>query len=110
MSGLKEVIIGFGIIVILLLQMGSAQAAMVSNSEIVSQLDRTQVVGMLERENVQQQLTAMGVDPVAALARVDHMTGQEIAQLNGRLSKLDAGAGVGTIELLLIILLVIIIV
>ena len=109
MSVLKKVSIGLGILTILLIQMGSAQAAMVSNSEIVTQLDRTRVVNMLEREDVQQQLTTMGVDPVAALTRVDHMTGQEIAQLNGRLSKLDAGAGVSTIELLLIIILVIII-
>ena len=109
MNGLKKVSIGLGIIAILLIQVGSAQGAMVSNSEIVSQLDRTQVVSMLEREDVQQQLTAMGVDPIAALGRVGHMTGQEIAQLNGRLTKLDAGAGVSTIELLLIIILVIII-
>ena len=109
MNGLKKVSIGLGIIAILLIQIGSAQGAIVSNSEIVSQLDRTQVVSMLEREDVQQQLIAMGVDPVAALGRVGHMTGQEIAQLNGRLSKLDAGAGVSTIELLLIIILVIII-
>lgn len=109
MKALKKAGIWLSILGILFIQMGSAQAAMVSTSEIVKQLDRTQIVSVLEREDVQQQLTGMGVDPVAALARVDQMTDQEIAQLNGHLSELTAGAGVSTVELLLIIILVIII-
>jgi hypothetical protein len=74
------------------------------------QQDRTQIVSMLERDDVYQQLTAMGVDPVNALARVDHMTDQEITQINGHMSELTAGAGVSTVELLLIIILVVLIV
>jgi hypothetical protein len=81
----------------------------VRTSETLKQLDRTQIVSVLERADVQQQLTAMGVDPVAALARVDQMTDQELAQLNGHLSELNAGAGVSTVQLLLIIILVILI-
>lgn len=103
-AGIWLSILGF-----LFMQMGSAQAAMVGTSEIVRQLDRTQIVGVLERTDVQQQLTAMGVDPVAALARVNQMTDQELAQLNGHLSELNAGAGVSTVQLLLIIILVILI-
>lgn len=95
---------------ILFMQMSSAQAAMVNNSEVVKHLDRTQIVSMLERKDVQKQLTGMGVDPVAALARVDQMSDQEIAQLNGHLNELKAGAGVSTVQLLLIIILVILIV
>lgn len=109
MKALKKAGIWLSILGLLFIQMGSAQAAMVSTSEIVKQLDRTQIVSVLEREDVQQQLTGMGVDPVAALARVDQMTDQEITQLNGNLSELTAGAGVSTVELLLIIILVIII-
>ncbi len=109
MKVLKKVGLWLSIMGILLMAMGSAQAAMVSNSEIVQQLDRTQIVNMLEREDIQKQLTEMGVDPVAALARVDQMTGQELAQLNGHINELKAGAGVSTVELLLIIILVILI-
>ena len=109
MKALKKAGIWLSIIGLLFIQIGTAQAAMVSTSEIVKQLDRTQIVSALEREDVQQQLTAMGVDPVAALARVDQMTDKEIVQLNGNLSELTAGAGVSTVELLLIIILVIII-
>jgi hypothetical protein len=110
MKALKKAGIWLSIMGVLFMQMGSAQAAMVSNSEIVKHLDRTQVVSMLERKDVQKQLTKMGVDPAAALARVDQMTDQEIAQLNGHLSELNAGAGVSTVQLLLIIILVILIV
>lgn len=109
MKALKKAGIWLSILGLLFIQMGSAQAAMVSTSEIVKQLDRTQIVSVLEREDVQQQLTEMGVDPVAALARVDQMTDLEITQLNGNLGELTAGAGVSTVELLLIIILVIII-
>jgi alkylation response protein AidB-like acyl-CoA dehydrogenase len=109
MKALKNAGIWVSFLGLLFIQMGSAQAAMVSTSEIVHQLDRTQVVSALERQDVQQQLTEMGVDPVAALARVDNMTDQEIVQLNGHLTELTAGAGVSTFELLLIIILIIII-
>ncbi len=103
-TGLWLTIMGF-----LLMAMSPAQAAMISNSEIVQQLDRTQIENMLERADVQKQLTEMGVDPVAALARVDQMTDQELTQLNGHLNELNAGAGVSTVELLLIIILVILV-
>lgn len=109
MKTLKQSGIWLSIMAILLLPMASAQAAMVSTPEVLSQLDRAQVVSMLEREDVQQQLSGLGVDPIDALARVDHMTDQEIAQLNGHLGELTVGAGVSTVELLLIVILIIII-
>jgi hypothetical protein len=110
MKVLKKTGIWLVMLGILFMQMASAQAAMVSTSETLKQLDRAQMMSMLEREDVRQQLTGMGVDPAAALARVDQMTDQEIAQLNGHLGELAAGAGVSTVELLLIIILVILIV
>jgi hypothetical protein len=109
MKVLKIAGLWLSIMGVVLIAMGSAQAAMVSTPEIFNQMDRTQIVSMLERADVQKQLTEMGVDPVAALARVDQMTGQELAQLNGHLNELSAGAGVSTVELLLIILLVVIV-
>ncbi len=109
MKLLKKAGMWLSVLGILLMQMSSAQAAMVSNSEILNQIDQIQIVHQLERQDVQNQLTDMGVDPDDALARVNRMTDQELAQLNGHLSDLPAGAGIGTVELLLIIILVIII-
>lgn len=109
MKALKNAGICLSLLGILFIQIGSAQAAIVSNSEILNKFDQTQIVEQLERQDVQKQLTDMGVDPTAALARVNRMTEQELAQLNGQLSNLPAGAGISTVELLLIIILVIII-
>ncbi len=86
------------------------QAAMVSTESALDEADRIQLVTMLEREDVQQQLVEMGVDPTDALARVEQMTDKEVVELNGQIAQLPAGAGVSTIELLLIIILLILVI
>jgi hypothetical protein len=106
---LKKTATWLGILTILLMHMTTAQAAMIGNSEVLSNPDRTQLVNLLERNDVQQQLIEHGVDPEASLARVDQMTDEQVAQLNGHIDELTAGAGVTTVELLLIIILIIII-
>ncbi len=84
------------------------QAAMVTTEDaMMSQPQRQQLIEALERQDVQQQLVEIGVDPVAAIERVDQMTVEELSQLNGQIEHLPAGAGVSTIELLLIIILLI---
>jgi len=65
---------------------------------------------MLERDDVQQQLVEMGVDPNSAIARVEQMTDEEVLQMNEQIAQLPAGAGVSTIELLLIIILIVILI
>jgi uncharacterized membrane protein YgcG len=90
--------------------LSSAHAEMVGTDELLQSTDRTRIVQALERKDVQQQLTQLGVDPDAALARVDQMTDSEISQINGRLAELPAGGGVTTVELLLIIIIVLLIV
>ena len=87
-----------------------AHAGMVSTSELLSQSEKTQLVNMLEREDVQQTLTDMGVDPQLSLSRVNQMTDEEIAQLKDHFSELPVGAGLSTVELLLIIILIIILI
>lgn len=88
-----------------------AQAAMVTTADALGPMQREQLVELLERQDVQQQLVEMGVDPADALARVDQMTPEELAQLNGQIAQLPAGAGTtGLIQLLLIIIIIILIV
>ncbi len=86
------------------------QAEMVSTYEVLHQRERAQLVDMLEREDVQEQLIAQGVDPASALTRVYQMTDDEVAQLNGQISELPVGAGIGTVPLLLIIIIIILLV
>ena len=107
---IKKSVLLLSIFGVLFLSMTSAQAAMVSTSEILLQTERVQLVNMLEREDVQQQLVELGVDLESSLKRVEHMTDEELMQLRGHLSELPAGAGIGTTDLLLIIILLLILI
>lgn len=94
----------------MMIQISSVQAKMVGTGEVLQSADRTQIVKILQRKDMQKQLISLGVDPASALARVNQMTDSEIAQINGRLAELPAGAGVSTVELLLIIIILILVV
>lgn len=93
------------------LQVFPAQAAMVGTASVIhsesSRLDREQLVGMLDREEIRQQLVEMGVDPAVARQRIAQMTDTEVAQLNQRLEALPAGSDVLGILLLIFIIFVI---
>lgn len=106
MSFLGKPVIWLSVLFTLLVQM-PLQAAMVETPEMLLQSERTELTTLLERDEVQQQLIGFGVDPEAALARVNQMTHEEIAALNGKIAELPAGAGVSTLELVLIILLLV---
>jgi len=107
MSILKKVGLVVSFVGMLCLPMLTAQAGMVGTEQMLYQGGRTQLADMLERDDVKQQLIELGVDPVAAKARIDQMTDAEVAQLNGRIAELPAGAGIGNVELLLIIIILI---
>jgi len=106
---LKKSAVWLSILSLLLIHMATAQAEVVGTAEVLSDSKHTQLVNMLERKDVQQQLIEHGVDPIASLARVNEMTDEELVQLNGHIDELIVGAGVSTVELLLIIILLILI-
>lgn len=72
-----------------------AQAALVGSGEVLSearaQVDRQQLVDMIQRDEVGARLEAMGVDPADARARVERMTDAEIAALQQRIDQMPAG-------------------
>ena len=84
-----------------------AHSAMVATPELVITPDQAQLIDALKSQQVQEQLIALGVDPVAASDRVKQMTSSEIASLQGKIDQLPAGAGVSTMNLLLIIIILI---
>lgn len=93
---------------LLWLALAPAYAAMISTPQFTAEPERAQLNSIgVHRQQVKQQLIELGVDPAAASERVRHMTDQQISSLQGELAKLPAGAGIGTTELLLIIILVI---
>jgi len=88
-----------------------AQAAMVGTASVIqtetSRVDREQLAQMLERDDVRQQLQAMGVQPEVAKKRIAMMTDAEVASLNQRLEEMPAGSD--ALGILLFILLVFVI-
>ena len=88
-----------------------AQAAMVGTDSLIqqaqSEYDREQLVAMLERAEVQQQLVAMGVDVADAKQRVAQLTDSELQQLNGQLGELPAGGDALGVVLLVFLVFVI---
>lgn len=91
--------------------LGGAQAAIVSNQQIIqkSNLENNKqaLLQTINREDVQQQLLSMGVDSADIESRIDLMTDAEIAQLNQQMADLPAGAGVLGIVVLVFLVFVI---
>jgi len=89
--------------------MSSAHAELVTIDKALHSSDQTQRVQATTREGVQQELIKLGVDPDLAKERVNRMTDAEVAEINGRLEELPAGAGISTVDLLLIIIIILLI-
>lgn len=66
-----------------------------------------EVTAALEREDVREQLVALGVDPQQALERVSALTPEELAALDGQLADLPAGGSLlGVLGVILVVLIV----
>ncbi|MEL7558543.1 PA2779 family protein [Stutzerimonas chloritidismutans] len=92
-------------------QIPLAQAAMIGSPEVIAeqqqQVDRQQLLTMLENEDVQKKLVSMGVKQEQVEQRINSLTPAELAQFNQQLDQAPAGAGVvGIIVLFLVIFIV----
>ena len=87
-----------------------AHSAMVSTPELMISPEQIQLIDALQNQQVRKQLIEMGVDPVAASERVKQMTPSEVASLQGRIDQLPAGAGMSTMNLLLVIIILILVI
>ena len=89
-----------------------AQAAMVSNAELLagssSHHTRDSLNQLLEQQAAQQQLQALGVSPEWARERVQHLTDSELARVNQGIEHLQAGGDslLGIILLIFIIFII----
>jgi predicted PurR-regulated permease PerM len=97
--------------VLVIVQVPMANAAMVGTAEVLyeqqQQVDRQQLLGMLEDQGVQEKLQGMGVDRSQVEERINSLTSAELAQFNQQLSEAPAGAGVvGVIVLFLVIFII----
>lgn len=93
----------------------AAQAAMVPTDQVIEQSsvakDRARVQSFLAREDVQQQMEALGVDPENAAARVAGLSDAEVQKIANKLDELPAGQdAVGTILGVLVIILLVLLI
>lgn len=84
--------------ILLVAQIPLAQAAMIGTPEVISehqqQVDRQQLLTMLDDQDVQKKLVSMGVDRDQVEKRINGLTAAELAQFNQQLDQAPAGAGV----------------
>lgn len=88
-----------------------ALAAVVDTAVVLDAQQRAQslatVNAALDRADVQQKLSSLGVDPAQAKARAAAMTDAELAQLSQRLDQLPAGGdALAVVGLVFVVLLV----
>jgi hypothetical protein len=111
MKTLQRILCLFMSLSLVVLPIGPAQAAMIGNAQIVNEvqaeLNRGEILRMLDREAAQQQLKALGVSPEMVKERVAQMTDAEVAQLNQHLADLPAGGDIWGVLLLLLIVFII---
>jgi hypothetical protein len=93
----------------------SVLAAMVGTEAILVNQDtlnaRDQLRSFLDREDVQSQLTARGIDPAEAQARVDSLSDTEVMQIADKIDQLPAGGSFwGTVLYLAIIAVIVLLV
>ena len=92
------------------LPLPQANAGLIATQEVTqaqSQSDRSRILNFLEREDVRNQMVAMGVDAGAAKDRVAALSDEEVARIAGKLDQMPAGGDIlGVLFAVFIILLI----
>ncbi|MGE9762174.1 PA2779 family protein [Pseudomonas sp. PDM20] len=87
-----------------------AQAAMVGTGEVLQaqqqQVDREQLLKMLDDQGVQKKLQSMGVERSKVEQRIKSLSNDELAQFNQQLDEAPAGGIIGIILLFLLIFVI----
>ena len=77
------------------LPIGAAHAGLVTTDQLVEQRtaasERERLAAILLRDDVRQQMEALGVDQNEAMARLASLSDQEVQQIAGQLDELPAG-------------------
>jgi len=93
-----------------MLPLGVAQSAMIGNTQLIDSAhgtDRVTMLKTLDRAQVREYLSGMGVDADQVKLRVAQMTDQEIATLNKKLGDLPAGGDVLGVVLVVFVVFII---
>jgi len=92
-----------------------AQAAMVTTDQVVVQSevagDRARVMRFMAREDVRQQLQALGIDPDEAARRTESLSDDEIQQIADKMDELPAGQSViGVLVFVVVVLFLVLLI
>ena len=103
------------IMLLLFAPVPSVLAAMVGTEAVLANQDaqkaRDQLRSFFNREDVQFQLAARGIDPAEARARIDSLSDAEVMQIAGKIDQLPAGGSFwGTVLFVTIIAFVVLVV
>lgn len=75
----------------------AVNAKMIGTDQVLGEssvnADRDRVIEFVERDDVQQQMQTLGVDPGEAMQRVQSLSDSEIRQVAGKLDRMPAGEG-----------------
>jgi hypothetical protein len=89
----------------------SAGATLITTADYLAAEDRQATVervqAALVQERISSRLTALGVDPAAAQARVAALSNAELQELDESLQELPAGAGLLEVVLIVFVILLI---
>ncbi len=112
-STLQKTLARFLVAMMVLVGFQSAvQAAMVTTSQLVAsesqQMDRTQVLALLDKQEAIDALTNLGIDTASVEDRVNNMTAEELQAFNQQVEDMQAGGSslVGVVVLVFVILIV----
>jgi len=88
-----------------------AYSGVVTTEQLIQQqlesMDRDEIVSLLDRSDVQQQLIDRGVDPEYAKQRIAALSDAQVEQIRSEIDQLPAGSGV--VGILIAVLLVLVI-
>jgi hypothetical protein len=107
-STLKNMICRLLVVAVMMLPFQSGHASMIGTDQVntvtSAQLDRNTVVNFLNRADTANELQALGLDAQTAKDRVAAMTDDEVRSLAGKIAAAPAGADVGSVVLVLVII------
>ncbi|WP_438970572.1 DUF6627 family protein [Methylophaga sp.] len=108
---LGKVVPFLSILALLSIHMAPLQAAMVDNDQLIEQtqhnITKQEVLSNIDRQDVHDQLVAMGVDVDDAKDRISQMNDQELAQIAQDFDEMPAGSGVlGALLVVFVVLVV----
>ncbi|MCO4757981.1 MAG: PA2779 family protein [Oceanospirillaceae bacterium] len=111
MKKTKQIVASVLIMMLGLIQLPVAQAAMITTDQAIQaqqgDAERTRLISLLQKDELQQQLTAYGLDASMAAERVRSMSDAEVAMLNAKLDELPAGEGIVGLAALFFIVFII---